>query len=51
MLPVLDAALAADPKLRLLLMTDSETVLEQYAGLCGDRVFNTDYARRRASSR
>ena len=28
MLPVLDAALAADPKLRLLLMTDSEAVLE-----------------------
>ena len=51
MLPVFDAALAADPKLRLLLITDSETVLEQYAELYGDRVFNTHYARRRASSR
>ena len=51
MLPVLDAALAADPKLRLLLMTDSEAVLEQYAGLYGDRVFNADYARQRSSSR
>ncbi|MDD9915043.1 MAG: O-fucosyltransferase family protein [Rhodospirillaceae bacterium] len=45
MLPVLDAALAEDPKLRLFLMTDSETVLEQYAGRYGDRVFNTDCAR------
>ena len=51
MLPVLDAALAADPKLRLLLMTDSGAVLEQNAGLYGDRAFNTDYAHWRASSR
>ena len=45
MLPVLDAQLAQNPDLRLFLLTDSETVVAQYAARYGDRVFSTDCAR------
>lgn len=45
MLPVLDAALAADPDLRLFLMTDSSEVIGRYEQRYGDRVFSTDCAR------
>lgn len=45
MLPVLDAALAEDPTLRLFLLTDSTAILEQFSTRYGDRVFSTDCTR------
>ncbi len=45
MLPLIDARLAADRKLRLFLMTDSTEVIAQFEARYGDRVFSTDCAR------
>ena len=45
MLPVLDDALASDPRLRLFLLTDSADAVAQYGARYGDRVFSADCAR------